>query len=199
MKKRFKFFKSFFSIILLLLVLSGYQFYENGRVTWHVNVFYAIQDYSISLWHGISQDRISTISNDELVGQVARVTDGDTFTLRYSGFGEHIIRLHGIDAPEWNQPFGSASSRALSQKISGKTVTVLIEDIDSYGRLVGTVYYEGENINLNMVKEGYAWWYKYYAKSNRALKKAESDAREYEIGLWTEANPIPPWDWRRMN
>jgi len=134
----------------------------------------------------------------ELVGRVVRVVDGDSLQVRVAG-NEFPIRLHGIDTPEHDQPHGSDATRALARKLERRTVIINIVDIDSYGRLVGTVYYQGENINLTMVAEGHGWWYQQYAGSEQHLEDAEQAAREEGLGLWSYAEPVAPWDWRRAN
>jgi len=134
----------------------------------------------------------------ELVGRVTRVVDGDSLEVRVAG-NEFPIRLHGIDTPEYDQPYGKDATRALARKLERRTVIVNIVDIDSYGRLVGTVYHQGENINLTMVAEGHGWWYQQYAGSEEHLEDAEQAAREEGLGLWSNADPVAPWDWRRAN
>ncbi len=44
-----------------------------------------------------------------ITGRVIKVTDGDTFTLLTSDKEQIKIRLHGIDAPEWSQPYSKVS------------------------------------------------------------------------------------------
>jgi endonuclease YncB( thermonuclease family) len=53
------------------------------------------------------------------------------------------------------------------------------------------------NFDQLLVKEGMCWWYRKYAAGNAALEELETDAREKRIGLWAEAQPIPPWEWRK--
>ncbi len=130
---------------------------------------------------------------DTLEGRVVGVTDGDTLTLLVDKT-QYKIRLQGIDAPEKNQPFGNQSKKALSEKVFQKTVKVLSQGQDKYGRTLGIVYADG-CVNTAMVKEGLAWHYKQYSGS-KTLATAEEKAREVKTGLWADANPIAPWDWR---
>ena len=53
----------------------------------------------------------------------------------------------------------------------------------------------GENINKELVKAGLAWHYKKYSTENE-YAKLEIEARKNRVGLWSEGNPTPPWDWR---
>jgi micrococcal nuclease len=43
----------------------------------------------------------------ELVGNVVKVTDGDTVTILSADKTQHKIRLNDIDAPEKKQAFGN--------------------------------------------------------------------------------------------
>ncbi|MBT8147330.1 MAG: thermonuclease family protein [Gammaproteobacteria bacterium] len=134
----------------------------------------------------------------ELVGRVSRVVDGDSLEVRVSG-NEFPVRLYGIDTPEFGQPYGRDAGRALTSKLERRTVLIDIVEIDSYGRLVGTVYYEGRNINQLMLAEGHGWWYRQYAKSEDHLEDAEKAARKAGLGLWSQEDPVAPWEWRRDN
>jgi endonuclease YncB( thermonuclease family) len=65
--------------------------------------------------------------------KVVSISDGDTFTGLDSQNRQIKIRLHGIDAPEKAQPFGTVSRKALGDLIEGKTVEVQQVDKDRYG------------------------------------------------------------------
>lgn len=134
----------------------------------------------------------------ELSGKVVKVADGDTLTILDAQRVRHKIRLYGIDSPEYDQPHFGAAKRALSSLVTNKTVGIDVKDTDSYGRTVGVVYVDGRSVNVHMVRNGHAWWYKRYAGLNQTLREAEEHARAYELGLWKNQNPIAPWQWRRQ-
>lgn len=141
---------------------------------------------------------------DTFEARVVGVTDGDTLkvihpdprnpTLTLS----HRIRLAEIDTPERRQPFGSAAKQALSELVFNKMVRVVQTDIDRYGRLVAHVYVDQMWVNASMVRGGYAWVYRRYARSPELLRIEEA-ARVRGVGLWSlpEAHRVPPWEWRR--
>lgn len=132
-----------------------------------------------------------------LVGRVVGVHDGDTITVLIDEKKSLKIRFDGIDAPESKQAFGARAKDALSNLVFGKTVTVQVRTTDRYGRTVGRIIVDGTDVNLSMVRAGLAWWYRAYAKNDRALEAAESEARAAKRGLWSEKDPVAPWDWRR--
>ncbi|MGL5541946.1 MAG: thermonuclease family protein, partial [Fusobacteriaceae bacterium] len=89
-------------------------------------------------------------------GKVIEVADGDTVTVLSQGKSIRV-RFYGVDAPEKNQEYGIKSLDALKKIIKNKTVEVLEKEKDQYGRVVGVVYLNGENVNLKQVADGNAW------------------------------------------
>jgi endonuclease YncB( thermonuclease family) len=145
---------------------------------------------------------VPTFANT-LTGKVVKVTDGDTITILTDNT-QHRIRLQGIDAPERKQAFGNASRKHLGSLVAGKTVTVQWDKRDRYRRIVGFVIVDGQDMNLEQLKAGMAWFYRYYQKELSPKKRklyaqAEDKARADRLGLWQDENPVPPWEWRRMN
>ena len=108
------------------------------------------------------------------------------------------IRLSGIDAPERRQPFGTRVKQFLADLCAGQVVTIRQTDVDRYGRIVADVVLpDGRVANHEIVRAGLAWWFRKYAPNDDVLARLEGEARKARRGLWSEANPIPPWEWRR--
>lgn len=136
---------------------------------------------------------------ERLRGEVVTVTDGDTLDLR-GGDVIVTVRLHGIDAPESDQPYGRTATRIARQLAAGETVSVEVVDVDRYGRAVGRVTLpDGQSLNRLLVFNGYAWWYERYAPDDRDLSRLQEEARSANRGLWSAPSPIPPWEWRAGN
>jgi endonuclease YncB( thermonuclease family) len=130
-------------------------------------------------------------------GKVVGIADGDTITVLLDK-QQHKIRLEGIDAPESGQAFGTKAKQVLGDKIFGKDVKVVWTSRDKYKRILGHIYLDDRWINKELVAEGFAWHFVKYSK-DVDLAKAEKDAREGKKGLWADARPIPPWDYRKGN
>ena len=128
-------------------------------------------------------------------GRVVGVHDGDTITV-LEGKTQYKIRLDGIDAPELSQAFGRVSKDFASAFAFGKTAMVRINGVDRYGRHLGEVFVEGKSLNKEIVKAGLAWHYKQYSK-DRELSALEDSARARRAGLWRDAKPVPPWEYRK--
>ncbi len=111
-------------------------------------------------------------------GRVVGVSDGDTITVLTKGKPVRI-RLHGIDCPEKRQGFGTRAKQFTSSLVFGQTVTVHVMDRDRYGRTVGEVLLpDGRTLNRKLVKAGFAWRYRRYARDDKMLKQLEQEARE---------------------
>ena len=134
----------------------------------------------------------------EVRGRAVKVADGDTITILGAAKAQHKIRLYGIDAPEKSQAFGQKSKQHLSSLVFGKDVCVKYKSLDKYGRILGTVYVDGLDINLEMLRAGLAWHYKRYDNSP-VYAAAELEARQNRRGLWADPNPIPPETFRHIS
>jgi endonuclease YncB( thermonuclease family) len=160
---------------------------------------------------GLSLLAVAT-AHAEFTGKVVAVADGDTITvLRYH---EQVkVRLSGIDAPEKAQPFGERSRQNMSAMVFGKEVTVEDRKLDRYGRTVGRVLVATDeckqadcpktlDVSMAQLTAGLAWHFKRYAKEQPAEERgqysfADDEARARRVGLWQDANAVPPWEWRK--
>ena len=154
---------------------------------------------AVILWFVVSHiavadDRPSGIPDEAKYVKVDRITDGDTIVLR----GSTRVRLHGIDTPERDQPYGSEATAALENMVD-RSFYIVEVDTDRYGRTVGQLYHskEGYDIKASMVCAGHAWWYERYAPNSELLESCQEEAQDPPKGLWQSGDPMPPWEWRR--
>jgi endonuclease YncB( thermonuclease family) len=127
---------------------------------------------------------------DAFQGKVIHVADGDDRR-------PETIRLNGIDAPEKAQAFGNRAKQFTAELAFGQMVQVIVRDLDRYGRTVADVRLpDGRSLNQEVVRAGYAWWFRRYSR-DASLAALESEARTARRGLWADAAPIAPWDWRQ--
>jgi len=131
----------------------------------------------------------------ELKGRVVGVTDGDTITVLHDNRTD-TVRLVGIDAPEKRQPYGDRARRFTADLAFDRTVTVLTTGRDRNGRLLGEVVLpDGRSLNQELVRAGYAWWFRKYSR-DVTLARLEEEARQDRRGLWATEAPQAPWDYR---
>jgi len=151
---------------------------------------------------GITLLYTSIASADILQGRVVGIADGDTITVLDASNTQFKIRLSGIDAPEKKQPFGQVSKKSLSDMAYDKTVKVEWSKKDRYQRLVGKVFINDLDANLQQIKRGLAWHYTKYQNEQPledrvSYSNAQEEATAAKLGLWSEPNPVAPWDWRK--
>lgn len=138
------------------------------------------------------------VRGESLSVRVTRVVDGDTVHATVTGQGRKgvRIRLDGIDCPEPGQAFSQTARNFTRQFAFDQVVALRVVDVDRYGRLVGRLTRNGQDLSLELVKAGLAWHYTQYS-SDKLLAAAERDARASRRGLWADANATPPWVARR--
>ena len=108
-----------------------------------------------------------------------------------------------IDAPESSQTFGRRAKQAMSALVFGKDIELRFHTVDRYGRLVCMVFVDGTDAGLELIKEGFAWAYAKYLsetsiETQQSYTAAEAAARASRIGLWADADPQPPWEYRQL-
>jgi micrococcal nuclease len=101
-----------------------------------------------------------------------------------------------MECPEKGQDYSLVAKDFLASYIFGKTIHVKKKRVDRYGRTIGIVTVEGDNINEKLLEVGLAWHYTKYDK-NVEWARLEQVARENKRGIWQKPDPVPPWEWRR--
>jgi micrococcal nuclease len=135
----------------------------------------------------------------EFTGQVVSILDGDTIEVLHNNKAERI-RLSGIDCPEKSQAYGNNAKHAASELVFGKEVRLQTHGKDKYKRTLGDVLLpDGMNVNHELVKQGWCWWYRKYAPGDTMLEELEQKAREAKKGLWADPHPVPPWEVRKRS
>lgn len=128
-----------------------------------------------------------------------RTIDGDTVVVNLRG-KDTKVRLAFIDCPESDQPYGyEAKSFTHWYLRKAKKLELTTKSKDKYGRVIGIIepYFDVEkscSINTLLLSQGLAW--AYYTKNKDHLD-LEAAAKENEMCLWRDENPIPPWQWRK--
>lgn len=131
----------------------------------------------------------------EITGRVVSITDGDTLVVLVDQ-KQVKVRLEGIDSPESRQAFGTQARAALGDYVFNATVKVVTYGKDRYGRTLGVVFRDGQNINAKLIENGFAWHYKQYS-TDPELDRLEREARAAKRGLWSDPNPVEPWNYRK--
>ena len=138
----------------------------------------------------------AVVSAKEASYLVVKIADGDTLTALSEQKRQLKCRLYGIDAPEKRQAFGQASKISLAQLVFGRRAKIDIVGRDRYGRAICRVAVGGVDVNKEQIARGMAWMYRQYA-DDRSYSDAESVAQARRVGIWIEAQPVPPWAFRK--
>ena len=128
------------------------------------------------------------------------IKDGDTPLIE--------IRMFGIDTPEKNQlcersngscyACGREATRALSQMLLDKKATYKFTGDVTYGRPVASIFIGGKDVNLEMVRKGWAVVYERYIPQNTLPRylAVQRKARQAKRGIW-QGRFVVPEKWRR--
>lgn len=129
-----------------------------------------------------------------IIGKVTEIKGGDTIVVTARGKIKHTVRLLGIITPVAAQPFGPEAKKETTLLCLGKVVRVEVIKKESNGRIIGRVFTEdGAYVNEQLIATGYAWYYKKHGVIKR-FPLLEETARDGKLGLWSEQNPVPPWE-----
>lgn len=147
-----------------------------------------------------SKDSYKSPMTNKAMDAVIEVIDGDTVDLfLFTSCSVVRSRLNGIDCPEKGQPFYEEATKYTSDFCLYKQVKVIKYNKDKYGRLIADIILpDGKNLSEELVRSGFAWWYHLYS-DDLVLKHLENEARIARKGLWSQPNPIPPWEFRKLD
>ena len=133
--------------------------------------------------------------------RVVGVADCDTITVEpVQGGARTKVRLHGIDCPELNQPYGRTANGFVQDVALWQTVEVQVtpQGQDQYGRTVAVVVMSnGKSLQELLLEAGLAWVYPQYCKNCGEWEALQKQAQNESKGLWADKSPVAPWKWRK--
>ncbi len=143
-----------------------------------------------------------SISSSLSTAYIKRVEDGDSVLAE---LGEQVVqvRLIGIDSPELagkhiskTQPYGPEAKIFLKKLVEKKWVKMEGTEHDKHGRLLGTIYLDGEDVNLKMVSVGLAEVYPGFSRAE--YLDAQNNAKTQKLNLWQSPDRVSPFRWRNQ-
>ena len=128
------------------------------------------------------------------VNKVTKIIDGDTIDVIIDmGFDimfKSRVRLFGIDTPESRtrdkveKKFGLMSKKYLADRLKkANKITIKThkgEETGKFGRILGEIFCDGENVNLAMCNEGHA--VAYYGQNKADVQEAHLANRKKLLG-----------------
>ena len=137
---------------------------------------------------GSQQER--SLEPERVAATVLRVIDGRTIIID-DGQGEQTVRLIGIKALDFRDPFFDFSREVVQSWIEGKSVMLESDQLerDSQGRLLRYVFFENIMINAALMLNGLATIETELpnVRYDNYLKQMQLQARESEVGIWDPA------------
>ena len=139
----------------------------------------------------------SSFAEEKIHGFVNEVVDGNTILIRTTDREEYKVLLHGIDSPDSGQHYAEQSKKMLQRLLLNKWVTIVFHGKDRTGNRLGEIQIDGApDPRHELLKAGLTW------TSEKVLipelEEIKDEARQKNLGLWQEANPTPPWMYRRQ-
>ena len=135
------------------------------------------------------------ISCSNQKAKVVGVKDGDTIVILLKNNETQTLRLAEIDCPEKSQSFGVKAKQFTSSQVYGKYITFSTITKDKYGRSIAKVYYDNKYLSEEIIKAGFAWFYKRYS-NNKRLELLEHEAKRNKLGIWSDKTTIEPYKFR---
>jgi endonuclease YncB( thermonuclease family) len=151
------------------------------------------------LCFGYSTSACAVAMEQPYDARVSRSIDGDSLAIEERG-KTYQVRLWGIDAPEWGQPF-SVEAREVSRKlVKGRRIIIRPQYRDRYDRIVAIVEVNGQLLNEEMVRRGMAWVSNRYCNEDicNDWRDLEKTARQDGTGLWADDDAVAPWEWKKL-
>ena len=124
-----------------------------------------------------------------LQATVTRVIDGDTVEIE----GERSVRLTAISTPELKEKYGQEAKQYLEDKVLNQQIKLEYEkgyEHDRFNRLNSYIFVNDENLNIDLVNQGYAEVVIYKKRRKLIyqdqLLKAQLEAKKQYLNIWSK-------------
>lgn len=128
-------------------------------------------------------------------GKAEAPIDGDTLRIRDQNDRVHKVRIQGIESPEDGQPFFKAARDHLGKVTKGRDLEVTEVGKDTAGLTLATIRINGQDLRIDILAAGMAW-HQRSVVDDPVLEAEERGAKARHVGLWIDADPVAPWEWR---
>ena len=130
---------------------------------------------------------------DPLKARITKVIDGNTLEFIDKENETYIVLISGIDAPELGQDYGNESREFLMEKVLNKNVNIEILGKNRKGVRLAKISMGRKDLANEMIVNGWAW------KDRSEDDALMLQAREKQLGIWKNSDPVPPWIYVRQN
>ena len=128
--------------------------------------------------------------------KVVSVIDGNTLEVVDDNDNHLTFLLSEVDCPEIGQSLSEEAKSFTSDLVLKKKVIVQRKGKDWLGNKLAVVKLKkGTILHEELLKAGLAWASK---KASNQSTSLQSNAKERSLGIWSAAEPTPPWIFRRQ-
>lgn len=127
-----------------------------------------------------------------MTGKCVKVLDGDTLIIECEKH-RRTVNIEGIDAPELDQPWGKEVRGFVRDMVRGEKLEIEVVEGDG-DTVVARITVNGTDLSEMLVSRGLAWVPE--GSADAELIDLGAKARELPCGLWMDAQPEPPWEFR---
>lgn len=91
--------------------------------------------------------------------------------------------LGGVMTPKASDAYGPESTLFVKSLIHQRTIQVVVDSMDKVGNFIGSVFHEGKNLSLELVKAGFA-----SVRDDRGadFRAAEETAKKNRLNIWKD-------------
>lgn len=157
---------------------------------------------------GARYQGLSKESKDGILFKAVKIYDGDSLKVFGAGL-TLMVRLVGIDAPETGgrkhspQPFSRKAKDAFSRMIVHTPFTLKSYGTGGYNRVLAELFVGGQNINLELLRQGLAEVYQGKMQAGldkKAYLDVQKEARQHRRGIWSLGDTYEsPRLWRKKH
>ncbi|MDQ7826207.1 MAG: ankyrin repeat domain-containing protein [Candidatus Eremiobacteraeota bacterium] len=137
----------------------------------------------------------SRASYKPFTGRCKEIINGSTLTVIHNGM-EVTLRLYGAECPKQGQNFHNEAKEFTSNLILNKEISIQVMEVDHDRNSYAVVKIGNKDVGCELLKSGLAWYKHRYSTAKDEYMTAERDAKKKKAAIWSEANPVPPWEYK---
>jgi endonuclease YncB( thermonuclease family) len=137
----------------------------------------------------------ASVFAESFTGKVVGVTDGNNINVTCPPNIYYTVKLEGVDCPDLGQSFGPQARQFLESLILSKSVWVDVKSVDHNNRRISQMVLDGNDVAVTLAEAGLCWFDSRFSH-NCAVANAVADATAKKLAIWSQPNPLSPWDFR---
>lgn len=128
-------------------------------------------------------------------GKVIEVLDGSTVVVQTQTKSQFVVKCQAVTTPQPEESFAEVSRQRLSSLVLGQTVSVEYRKPSESGRIVGTIFLNGQDVCLDQIQGGVASFDResqgeLNASTREVYADREARARQSGSGLWARSSAL---------